>query len=284
MMDAGFSLKDSTIAILGLGLMGGSLAMALQGKCRDVIGCDPDPSIVEAASRRGIVSQAETRAASIVSQADVVILAAPVSAILEILETLPSWTAGPCIVLDLGSSKQMIVDAMDRLPVRFDPVGGHPLCGKEKLSLENAQGALYQGAPFLLTPLERTTARAMSAARQIAIAAGATPMLVGAAEHDRILAFSSHMPYLLSSALTLAVPGECSSLAGPGFRSTSRLAGVPSSMMLGVLQSNRENVLSALHQFQDTLARIESALSSEAMPQLEQLLDAARARYGELVR
>ncbi len=284
-MDDAFSLQDSTIAILGLGLMGGSLAMALERKCRDLVGCDPDLATVEAACRRRVVSRAATDPAPIVAEADVVILAAPGPAILGLLDTIPSWITRPCILIDLGSSKQRIVEAMARLPERFDPVGGHPLCGKEKLSLENTDGALYQGAHFLLTPLERTTVRAMSAARQISGAVGARPLLMGAAQHDRILAFTSHMPYLLSSALARAVPRECSPLAGPGFRSTSRLAGTPSSMMLGVLQSNRQNVLTALHQLQCALAEFESALAADDdAPRLEQLLSEARARYGELVQ
>ncbi len=284
MMDDAFSLQDSTIAILGLGLMGGSLAMALEGKCRDLVGCDPEPEAVEAACRLRIVREAATNPATILDHADVVILAAPVPAILDILDTIPSWITRPCILIDLGSSKQRIVEAMARLPERFDPVGGHPLCGKEKLSLENAEGALYEGALFLLTPLERTGARAISAARQIAAAAGARPLLMGAAEHDRILAFTSHMPYLLSSALARAVPRECSALVGPGFRSTSRLAGTPSSMMLGVLQSNCQNVLTALHQLQGALAEVELALATEDAPRLERLLNEARASYGELVQ
>lgn len=283
-MDAAFSLQDSTIAIVGLGLMGGSLAMALQGKCRNLLGCDPDPAIAEAARRRLIVSQVAAHPAPIVGQADVVILAAPVPAILGVLDEIPSWTNGRCILIDLGSSKQRIVEAMASLPERFDPVGGHPLCGREKLSLENADGGLYQGASFLLTPLQRTTARALSAARQIADAVGATPILIEAAEHDRFLAFTSHMPFLLSSALALAVPAKCKPLVGPGFRSTSRLAGTSSSMMLGVLESNRENILRALYEYRCALAELESALSSEDRPRLERLLNEARAKYGELVQ
>ncbi len=282
-MDA-FSLQDSTVAIIGLGLMGGSLALALRGKCRRIIGSDCDPAAVEAACKCGIVDRAQTDPAVIVAAADVVILAIPVPAILQTLDVLPSWANEPCIVIDLGSSKRAIVDAMDRLPGRFDPLGGHPLCGKEKLSIQNADAQLYHGAPFLLAPLPRTSQRASSAAYQIIEAVGARAMQVDASEHDRMLASTSHMPYLLSSALALATPSECAPLVGPGFRSTSRLAGTPSSMMLGVLRSNRDHVLGALHSLQDELTRLESALASPDPVQLESLLDDSQAQYRRLVQ
>jgi prephenate dehydrogenase len=162
---------------------------------------------------------------------------------LTLLEQLPSFTPNPCIVMDLGSTKKLIVDAMSCLPERFDPIGGHPICGKEKLSLANAERTLYYAAPFLLTPLERTSSRALSAANQIIEAVGAKANILDATEHDRILASTSHLPFLLASALALATPDNVSAFIGTGFKSTSRVAGTSASMMLGVLQSNRENVL-----------------------------------------
>ncbi len=277
-------MQDSTVAILGLGLMGGSLAMALRGHCRRLVASDPDPAALAAARRQQVVDEADSNPEHVVRGAHVVILAAPVPAILRLLDALPCWTPDPCIVSDIGSSKAAIVEAMARLPERFEPIGGHPLCGKEKLSLANAEAGLYQGIPFLLTPLERTTARALSAANQIIDAIGARTVVLEAAAHDRMLASTSHMPYLLSSALALAMPGECASLAGPGFRSTSRLAGTPSAMMLGVLETNRENVLTALHALQHQLDRLEHALASENFPELEALLNAALAKYRGLIK
>lgn len=283
-MHAEFSLQDSTVGILGLGLMGGSLALALRGHCRVLIGCDPDGRAVEAACRRNAVDLAGQDPAKLLSQADVIILAAPVTAILDLLAGMPSWRSNPCIVMDIGSTKQLIVDAMGGLPRRFDPIGGHPLCGKETLSFDNAEKDLYQGALFFLTPLERTTSRARCAASQIIEAVGAQMMILDAAEHDRILASTSHLPFLLSSALALAAPADVSSFAGPGFRSTSRLAGTPASMMLGVLQTNRANVLQALHALQSELAEIESALASEDFRRLEVILNEARAKYRAFIQ
>jgi prephenate dehydrogenase len=281
--DDGFFLSKSKIAIIGLGLMGGSLALALKGKCAAVYGIDPDHSTLEMARRQTIVDRAESESATLLPSADIIILAAPVPAILTLLERLPINMPSSCIVLDIGSTKQLIVEAMSRLPERFDPIGGHPLCGKEKLSLANAERTLYYATQFLLTPLERTSSRALSAAHQIIEAIGAKAILLDAVEHDRILASTSHLPFLLSSALALATPEDIAPLIGPGFKSTSRLAGTSSSMMFGVLQSNRENVIEVIHHYLEVLGEIESTLEARNDIQLQTLLNNAVARYAQLM-
>lgn len=274
-----FNLAESKIAIVGLGLMGGSLALGLRGKCAALFGCDPQRATLELALSQHIVDQAASDPAQFLPEADLVILSAPIPAILTLLEQLPAYTQNPCIVMDLGSTKKLIVESMSHLPERFDPIGGHPICGKEKLSLANAERTLYYAAPFLLTPLERTSPRALSAAEQIIEALGAKAIVLDAVEHDRILASTSHLPFLLSSALALATPQDVASFLGPGFKSTSRLAGTSSSMMLGVLQSNRENVLNALHDLQNKIAEFESALTEKDFSKLESVLNEAQKKY-----
>ncbi len=274
-----FNLADSKIAIIGLGLMGGSLALGLRGKCATLYGIDPHLPTLELALSQHIVDYADSDPANLLPEVDLVILSAPVPAILTLLEQLPSFTPNPCIVMDLGSTKKLIVESMSRLPERFDPIGGHPICGKEKLSLANAERTLYYAAPFLLTPLQRTSPRALSAANQIIEALGAKSKVLDAVEHDRILAATSHLPFLISSALSLATPQDVTPFVGPGFKSTSRLAGTSSSMMLGVLQSNREDVLNALHKMQTQLAEIEFTLSAKDFTKLESILDEAQNKY-----
>jgi prephenate dehydrogenase len=278
-----FNLAESKIAIIGLGLMGGSLALGLRGKCAVLYGIDPDPAVLELALSQHIVDYASSDSDTLLPQADIIVLSAPVPAILNLLEKLPSYIPNSCIVMDMGSTKKLIVESMARLPERFDPIGGHPICGKEKLSLANAERTLYYAAPFLLTPLERTSSRAISAAYQIIEALGAKSKIIDAADHDRILAAISHLPFLISSALALATPLDIASYIGPGFKSTSRLAGTSSSMMLGVLRSNRENVLNAIQVMQNQLSEIESALSSNDFSKLESLLNEAQRKYHEFI-
>ena len=284
-MEDGFKLADSRIAIIGLGLMGGSLALALKGKCAASYGIDSDPATVELALTKGIVDEADVDPAHLshLPQIDLVILATPVPVIISLIQKLPSLMVHPCIILDLGSTKRDVLQAMNALPDNFDPIGGHPISGKEKLGLENADSNLFKAAPFVIAALERTTARAISAVQQIITAIGANPIEMTPEEHDRILASTSHLPFLLSSALALATPLECIPFIGPGFRSTSRLAGTSSHMTIGILQTNRENVLNAILAFRNSLDSIETALQEQDDDQLESILHRSRSAYQMLV-
>ena len=263
--------------------MGGSLALGLRGKCSALYGIDPHLPTLELALSQQIVDYADSDPAMLLPEADLVILSAPVPAILILLEQLPTYTLNSCIVMDMGSTKKLIVDSISRLPENFDPIGGHPICGKEKLSLANAERTLYYAAPFLLTPLKRTSPRAISAANQIIEAVGAKANVLDSVEHDRILASTSHLPFLISSALALATPNDIASFVGPGFKSTSRLAGTSSSMMLGVLQSNRENVLNALSELEKQLSEIKNALTEEDYSTLESILNRSCSAYQNLI-
>jgi len=279
----GFTLKDADIALIGLGLMGGSLALSLKERCRSLSAYDPHLPTLELARRQEIVHRAEGDPAKILVDADLVILACPVPDILDWIKRLSDYIQQACIVLDIGSSKRTIVAALEALPANFDPIGGHPICGRERLSLENAERFLYRDASFVLTSLDRTSKRARSAALQIVEAIGSNPIWLGADDHDRILASTSHLPYLLSSALALSTSGDSAPLVGPGFRSTSRLAGTPSSMMLGVLQSNADNVLASISSFRQSLNILETALQSGNKDALQTELDKSRDHYTTLI-
>ncbi len=280
-MEDGFALvlRDSTVGIFGLGLMGGSLAMRLKGHCARLIGFDSHPATLELALSKNIIDHADRDSATFLSKLDVLIIAVPVPGILNLIQQLPSLTSNPCIVMDIGSTKCDILQAMSALPENFDPLGGHPICGKEKLGLENADPNLYQNASFVITPLGRTTQRAKSAAQQIVSAIGAHLIELTAEEHDRILASTSHLPFLLASSLTHSTPHDFAPLIGPGFRSTTRLADTPSHMMTGILKSNRENVLNAINDFRNSLHEIESALYDEDYSQLENILNQSQSAY-----
>jgi prephenate dehydrogenase len=278
------TLSEAKIAILGLGLMGGSLAMALQGKCALLLGADPQARAVAQAKERKIVDRAAEDPRKILPEANVVILAAPVGAILQLLDQLPHLHPGKAVVLDLGSTKASITQAMQALPERFDPVGGHPMCGKEKSSLEHAEKALYRGAAFVLTPLERTSLRARALVGEFVQAIGAHPLWLEPAEHDRWVAATSHMPFLLASALVAATPAEAAPLIGPGYLSSTRLAGSSTQMMMDILATNRVNILTALNRFQEKIQNLSSMLASENDDRLAKFLSSVSAQQEQLIK
>jgi prephenate dehydrogenase len=279
-----FKLSDAVVAIIGLGLMGGSLALALRGRCRQLNGLDIDPLALELAGRMELLHTVSSDPQAVLENADLVILACPVPDILAWLERLPAYIRQACVVLDLGSSKRAILAGMQNLPLNFDPIGAHPVCGKENLSLRNAESGLYRGAPFMVMPLARTGDNARQAVQQLVQVLGAELVLEEGENHDRALAATSHLPYLLACALALATPQELEAFVGPGFRSTSRLAGTPSSMMQGVLETNRDHVLEGIRNMQAVLAKMESALMQNDSTGLKAMLDSAQERYQTLIQ
>jgi len=263
--------------------MGGSLALALKGKCAALLGIDSNSAVLELARKHQIADDLSDDPANILPQADMIVLAAPVITIIELLGNLPQWHPGKAIVIDLGSTKVKVTEAMEKLPERFEPVGGHPMCGKEKSSLANAEALLFQNATFAFTPLLHTTPRARLAADQLAKTVGAHPLWLDPATHDRWVAATSHLPYLIANALALSTPLESAPMAGPGFRSTSRLAQSPSSMMMDVLSTNRENILDAIQRFKKQIDIFEGLLVSGENVRLQTLLDQSAGHQKEIV-
>lgn len=282
--EAGFfsGLAQTKIAVVGLGLMGGSLAMALRGKCCRLLGVDWDPRTLKVADELSIVDRLSDEPAEILPLADMIILAVPVQSILTYLENLPKLHPGKAVILDLGSTKSVILQAMQALPERFDPLGGHPMCGKETSSILNAEPALYQGATFVFTPLPRTSLQARQLAQELATALGAHPLWLDPETHDRWAAFTSHTPYLLANALSACVPGEAALLVGPGYRSTARLAGSSVEMMRDILSTNQAFIIDALRRVCQRLDILGKLLEQGQWQDLAALLTEGKSGYEAL--
>jgi prephenate dehydrogenase len=233
---------------------------------------DTNTSTIHLAQQRQIVDFASQNMAEVLAGADVIILAAPVCAILEGLKAIEEQFPGSAMIMDLGSTKQEIVGAMLGLPDRFDAIGGHPMCGKETLGLENAEAGLFREAPFALIPLKRTSDKAKRLAEELVDAVGARPVWLDAATHDLWTAATSHLPYLAAAALTLAVPDEARPMVGSGFRSTTRVAATHPDMMLDVIKTNRQNLLRLLKSLKTQIDQLENWLEGEDYQDLYQAL------------
>ncbi len=282
-MNAGRNLAESSVAIVGLGLMGGSLAMALRGHCKSLLGCDLDQETLKLAREKEVVDVADSNLSAILPQADLIVLATPVRTILELLITISKYLREPVVIMDLGSTKTEIFQAMAALPPALDPIGGHPMCGKEKSGLENASGDLFIGAPFALTALSRTTQRARSLAEEMVQVIGAKPIWMEPEIHDEWVAATSHLPYLLSVALTNATPLEVSPLVGPGFQSATRMAASNPEMMRDIFLTNQDQVIMAIRRFITKLENLETLIKVGDAQQMKDTFEASLRRHRKVV-
>jgi prephenate dehydrogenase len=271
-------LSDARVAIWGIGLMGGSLALALKGKVTTLSGIDPDESVCKQAQELRLFDQISTDTDKILSTANLVILCAPLGILPELLQKMPTLHPGNAVVMDIGSTKKELLPVMEQLPERFAPLGGHPMCGKEVQTLSNACADLYQGGGFALLPLKRTPQAASRLALQMVEAIGAHPVWLDPQLHDQLTASISHLPYLVANCLSAVTPLEAAPLVGPGYKSTTRLAAESIDMMIHILTNNRENVVPVLKEYQTRLLALEEALEAGNFDLLRKLFEEGAAQ------
>jgi prephenate dehydrogenase len=247
--------RRTTVGVAGLGLVGGSLALALRRAGYRVIGVDR-ASVLRRASEAGAITAAHTDVREAAAEADVLVLAAPPAANRALLRRVASFDR--LVVTDVGSVKAPIVRDARRLGLRRF-VGGHPIAGSERSGFAASRPDLFRGHAWALVP--GADAGALRLVRALVRATGARPVRIGAEEHDRVLAYLSHVPQLAAWALLGAARGDAATrrrlgLAGPGFRDMTRLARSPRALWRAILGENRREVTRALGAFRAHLGRM----------------------------
>lgn len=259
------------IAIVGVGLIGGSAAFAARRALpgATIVGVDRD-DVILAARQLGAVHHGGTEL-SVVRGADLVLLAAPVRQNVAALERLPSVIDGPAIVFDAGSTKRAMLEAARRLPSHLAFVGGHPLAGAARGGIEASRADLFEGRPWILTPTATTDREALSRVAALVQAFGATPIAIDADAHDHVLAYTSHLPQLTASALMHVVGegvGERGlALAGRGLADTTRVASSPASIWTDICATNADEILPALDRLIRTLTDMRDGLAAGTPPE-----------------
>ncbi|MGC8787228.1 MAG: prephenate dehydrogenase [Anaerolineae bacterium] len=281
-------LQDAQVTIVGLGLMGGSLAAALitRGACRRVVGVARRQETIAQALAMGVIHEGTCQVYEGVKNADIVVLATPVLTIVQLIEEIGPWLPPDCLLTDMGSTKQAVVQAMQALPPHVQPIGGHPMCGKEVAGLAAADAALFRDAVYVLTPLARTSDAAIALAQDLVRGVGAQPLLLDPMRHDLLVAAVSHLPYLLAVALVATNESLADNavwqLAATGFRDTTRLAASDETMMLHILLSNQIGIRPMLARFQEQLAHLDNLLESGDEAGLRAAIVAAACRRRRL--
>ena len=263
------------ITIVGTGLIGTSLALALrQSELRnlELVGTDYDSSARGGAQKRGAFDKVENRLFPSIEGADVVVLATPVMAMRDLMETIGPKLPENAVVTDVGSSKKTVVEwAAEVLPDRSQFVGGHPMAGRETAGPEHATADLFTGKPYCIVPSAYARKQAVSTVTTIAEAIGAKPFFISAEEHDSFVAAVSHLPFMMSVALMQTVSksanwDDIAQLASSGFRDLSRLASGDTVMHRDISITNREPIVSWIDSFIRELYEIRNLLKDESGP------------------
>ena len=273
------------LALIGVGLIGGSLALALRqgGACREIVGFDRDRASLERAVELGVIDRYETSACAAAHGADIVVLATPVGAVEEVCRSLRGCLHEHAVLTDVGSVKGGVVQAvtagLGHLPPNFVP--GHPIAGKERSGVEAASADLFVGRRIILTPPPGTIPEARARVRQLWERAGGVVEEMGVDHHDEVLAATSHLPHLLAFALvgSLSRLGERDEIfryAAGGFRDFTRIASSDPMMWRDVCLNNRDAILDVLNHFEHDLHALGEAIAAGDGAQLLELFRHAK--------
>lgn len=274
------------LALIGVGLIGGSMAAALRasGAADEVVGFDADAAALQAGARHGILTRTAASAADAVRGAQLVVIATPVGAMRAVLAAIAPALSESAIVTDVGSTKgSVLADARAALAgafARFVPA--HPIAGGERPGVQHADGALFRGRWVITTPVADTDAAAVAQVEALWRAAGARLRRMSPDEHDRIFAAVSHLPHVLAFALVDMIArspraDDCLALAGAGFHDFTRIAASSPAMWRDICIANQAAISAELRSFRTQLDHLQQAIDAGDGDALRVCFEAAAA-------
>ena len=268
------------ITIIGTGLIGTSLAMALkraQLRNVEIVGTDSDSRSRGGAQKSGAFDHVENRLMSAVRDVDIVVLATPVMAMQELMEILGHELPEGCLVTDVGSSKRVVMDwAEQYLPKTIDFVGGHPMAGRETPGPENADANLFRDKAYCVIPSPMARQQAVSEVATLVQAVGARPFYIGVDEHDSFVAAASHLPFLLSVGLMGCTSksanwDDIAQLASSGYHDLTRLASGDPIMHRDICVTNSQHIVAWIDAFIRELYEIRKSLDTQSGEETQKL-------------
>ena len=264
------------IAIIGLGLIGGSLGIDLRSQGHYIIGISRQENTCKAALARGVVDFASTKFSAL-APAEVVIVCTPIGAIASTITQITPHISPQTIITDVGSVKHPVVKSCTQLWSNF--IGGHPMAGTAESGIDAAQANLFVGAAYVFTPTETTQPEQVEKLKAIALQLNAIPYVCDAQIHDRAVSWISHLPVMVSASLIKACLQEepdalklAQILASSGFRDTSRVGGGNPELGVMMAKYNREELLRSLYSYRDNLDAIIDLIEGENWQNLADIL------------
>ena len=263
------------VGIVGLGLIGGSLGLALRRLRHsiDVTGVAQRVESGAAAVQRGAVNRASTDLSDI-SDCDIVVIATPIDQIAGVIEGLAPVVEAGTLITDVASVKRPVVGWAQRLPNPARFLGGHPVAGKTQSGLDESDAAIFDHEPWIFTPSDGQDVRPFDTWFELVRAIGATPTFMRADVHDQQMAFLSHLAFAISSAFAETVQKNAdATLGGPGYRGMVRLAGGDPGMYEAIARENRDPLIDAIDRFDAVLHRYRQRIASGS--KVKELFDGA---------
>ena len=269
----------SSVAIVGVGLIGGSIGMALRERklAQRVIGIGRRQESLRVARRVGAVDHTTIDIEKGVAEAELIVVCTPVGRIVEDVGKAAMHCPEGALITDAGSAKQSIVAALDEgLPRGCRFLGSHPLAGSEKTGAAFARADLFEGRIAILTPTKNTRAEDFDFLEEFWEALGSVVVQLSPEEHDRALALTSHLPHIVAAALAASVPEKYFRLAGPGMNDTTRIASADAELWAQIFSLNRDNVLTALERYSTNISALQSAVREGNHDEIIRILTLAK--------
>lgn len=268
------------VSIVGVGLIGASIGMAIKKRslAREIVGVARKDATIDTAVKQGAIHSGTKDIKEGVKDADMIILAAPVNAIIEAFPILNAHARRGSIVTDVGSSKGLIVDqAQKNLHPSFLFVGSHPLAGSEKSGPQYGSAELFNNTTCIMTPTDKTNRLAKEKVKHFWSQLGANVRFMSPSEHDEILAYISHLPHVMAFALTKSIPDQYLSHATQSLRDMTRIAGSDPKMWNDICISNTKNILKALDEYTKVLGALRKAIVDGDQQNLLETFSQAKA-------
>lgn len=281
--------ERQTVAIIGVGLIGGSIGLALRRRklAGRIVGIGRRRSSLAKALEHKCVTETTTSIARGVAEADLVVVCTPVELIPETIAEAAKHAPAGALLTDAGSTKEAVVAKTEALlaaanldPSRF--VGSHPIAGSERTGATAAVADLFEGRTVVVTPTSSTAAATTSTVEKFWKSVGASVVQMSPAEHDAALARTSHLPHLVASALAAATPDELLPLTGTGWSDTTRVAAGDAELWRQILATNAAPTLKAMADFETVLSRLRTALESGDGAELARILAEGKRRRDAL--
>ncbi|MGB9857293.1 MAG: prephenate dehydrogenase [Dictyoglomaceae bacterium] len=268
------------IGIIGLGLIGTSLALAFKEKNFYIWGVDIDKSAIDELIGRGIIDKGAIELEKLseeIKKSEVIFISVFPSEVVEVIEKLKSLLNENQILTDTASVKRNIINYVEKdefLKKIF--IGGHPLAGKEKSGYKEAESTLFQNKIYFLTPASKVSQQKIEKFSNLISFISARPYIISPEEHDKILSFTSHLPQIISYILSLTVLSNFPEFVGSGFKDTTRLSKSPSKLWIDIIKENKKNVLDSLKEFRRIFEVCYKDIQKGEWEELEKIFENSR--------